>query len=167
MIIENKDSSVFEVLDSGYVMNFKKSGYYWVNIKANNNSAQDSTFRIHWSTTSPTSGYSIFEVAPYTNVTNTILSHSTIWEITQPCYIMFALLSNQWPYYNIISFEKMISDEVIINSTTTNYINPPLNIISWFSMRKIQLQTSSTNNVLFTNGTNPVFYMRVPVGGMD
>lgn len=34
-------------------------------------------------------------------------------------------------------------------------------------MRKIQLQTSSTNNVLFTNGTTPVFYMRVPVGGMD
>jgi hypothetical protein len=28
MIIENKDISVFGVLDSGYVMNIKKSGYY-------------------------------------------------------------------------------------------------------------------------------------------
>ena len=134
MIIENKDISVFEVLDSGYVMNIKKSGYYWVNIKANNNSGQDSTFIIYWSTTSPTSGYSIFEVAPYTNVINSVLSHSTIWEITQPCYIMFALLSNQWTFYNIISFEKMISDEVVINNTTTNYLNPPLNQISKFYM---------------------------------
>lgn len=166
MIIENKDSSVFEVLDSGYVMNIKKSGYYRVNIKANNNSAQDSTFIIYWSTTSPTSGYSIFEVAPYTNVVNTVLSHSTIWEITQPCYIMFALLSNQWPYYNIISFEKMISDEVIINNTTTNYTNPVLQQWSKFIMNKIASNTFANVN-LFNNQTSPVYYLRVTNGLMN
>jgi hypothetical protein len=168
MIIENKDATTFEVFDSGFVFGIKKTGFYWVCFKAVNNSGQNSTYTIYRSTTSPTSGYTTFDTTPYATTVNIPIVHYTIYELTTaPSYFMVGTASSQSPYYNIISFERIPTDQTTIVQTTNNYTNPPLNIISWFSMWKIQLQTSSTNNVLFSNGTSPVFYMRVPVGGMD
>lgn len=127
MIIENRDSSVFEVVDSGFVMNIKKPGFYWIYMSATNNSNQASLYGIFWSTTSPTSGYSIINATQYVTVVQTMSAGYSIYEFTTPnTYLMVGTSSAQSPYMNMIVIERVNTDSTVINQVTNNYTNPPL-----------------------------------------
>ena len=139
MIVENKDASCFEVFDSGFVFGIKKTGFYRVSFKAVNSSGLNSTYTIYRSTTSATSGYTAFDTSAYTTAVIVPITHYTIWEITTaPSYFMVGTASSQSTYYNIISFERIPTDQTTIVQTTNNYTNPPLQQLSRFTLKKVQ-----------------------------
>ena len=152
-------------MDNGFTLYIKKSGWYKIDYCGVNNSATNQASRFYISNTL-TNGYTLLCASSFTNVVNTVSVLNQIFYFDSPKYLMINTNGNQ-TYSQQFCIEWLPTDSTVINQTTNNYINPPLNIVRWFHMWKIQLQTSSTNNVLFTNGTTPVFYMRVPVAGMD
>lgn len=76
---------------------------------------------------------------------------------------MVGTASSQAPYYNIISFERIPTDQTTIVQTTNNYTNPPLTSLSKITINKLANNTYQTVN-LFSNATTPQFYLRVTSG---
>ena len=94
VFITNSDPSVFEIVDSSYVLYIKQAGNYWLRFDGTCNSGAGALINLYRSNTAFNSGYALLSTLAYMNAFGVGRGSNMIFNVPSQSWLMLALNSS-------------------------------------------------------------------------